>query len=109
MVDIQIREHNVEICGGLRAHAQEKLDRLLVPFGARITRVIVRFSSDGTAGVQEPRCLIHVGLRSRSARAEGTGGDSFAAIDRACERLSRAITLALERERGWNAVEASTA
>ena len=105
MIEIQIRDRNADISGTLRAHAEEKLGRALAPFGTRIARVIVRFSSDEDEGALESRCQIHIGLRSRSARAEGTGVDSFAAIDHACERLSRAIAQVLEREREWNAAE----
>jgi ribosomal subunit interface protein len=107
MIEIQIRERNIDISRALRAHAEGELDRALAPFGTRIARVIVRFSSDEGAGARESRCQIHIGLRSRSARAEGTGVDFFAAVDRACERLSRAIAQVLERERVWNAAETS--
>lgn len=105
MVEIQIRERNVDVSRALRTHAEGKLDSALTPFGTRIARVIVRFSSDGGGGTKESRCQIHIGLRSRSARAEGTGADFFAAIDHACERLYCAVAQVIERERVWNAAE----
>jgi ribosomal subunit interface protein len=97
MVKIQIRERDVEVGEGLRAHVERRLGFALARFGSRIARVVVRFSS--TDDSQDKRCQIHVGLRSRSARVEDVDADMFAAVDRAADRLSRTVAHVLERER----------
>ena len=101
MVKIQFRERNVEVSDRLRTHVERRLGFALARFGQRIARVIVRFSdADGEGGANK-RCQIHVGLRSRSARAEDTQVDLLAAIDGAVERVSRSVAHVLEREQEW--------
>lgn len=103
MVKIQIRERNVEVPTGLRNHVERRLNFALARFGQRIARVIVRFSDGDGDAAPHPRCQIHVGLRSRSARVEDTDADLFIAVDRAAERVSRSVARVLEREREWDA------
>jgi ribosomal subunit interface protein len=101
MVQIKIRERNVEVSETLRTHVERRLGYALARFGPRIARVIVRFSdAEGDHG-KDKRCQIHVGLTSRSARVEDTDADPFVAVDRAVERLSRSVAHVLEREREW--------
>jgi ribosomal subunit interface protein len=103
MVKVQFRERNVEISEGLRAHVERRLSFALARFGQRIARVIVRFSDDESG--PNKRCQIHVGLRSRSARADDTDVDLTVAVDRAVERVSRSVAHVLEREREWDTTE----
>jgi ribosomal subunit interface protein len=106
MVKVQFRERNVEVSERLRAHAERRLGFALARFGQRIARVIVRFSDEGERGPNK-RCQIHVGLRSRSARADDTDVDLAVAVDRAVERVSRSVAHVLERERAWGTGEIS--
>jgi ribosomal subunit interface protein len=107
MVKIQIRARNVEVSADLRTYVERNLVLALGRFGQRIERVIVRFSDAQDEGSHDKRCQIHVGLQSRSARVEDTNADLFVAVDRATERLCRAVALVLEREREWLTMEHS--
>jgi ribosomal subunit interface protein len=102
MVKIQFRERNVEVSDGLRAHVERRLGFALARFGQRIARVIVRFSDASGDSGQKQRCQIHVGLRSRSARADDTDVDLTVAVDRAVERVARSIAHVLEREQEFD-------
>lgn len=104
MLQVQIRERNVEISESLRSHVERKLGSELARFGHRIARVVVRFSDAQSGGNTDTRCQIHVGLQSRSARVEDTDSDLFVAVDRAAERLVHSVARVLEREREWLAL-----
>jgi ribosomal subunit interface protein len=104
MLNVQIRERNVEISDSLRSHVERKLRFELARFGHRIARVVVRFSDAQSGGSADKRCQIHVGLKSRSARVEDTDADPFVAVDRAALRLVRSVARVLEREREWLAL-----
>lgn len=71
---------------------------------AAIGRVIVRFSdTNGHRGGVDKRCQIDVGLRpSGSVRSEDTDADLGVAVNRAADRVARAVARVLERERAWD-------
>lgn len=105
MVKVRIRERNFDVSDELRAYTERKLGFELARFGARVARVVVRFSEQDDGEVRpDRRCHIDVGLRSRSARVEEAHADLFVAVDRATERLIRSVVRVLEREREWVAL-----
>ena len=103
-MQIQIRERHVEVTEVLRAHVERRLGFGLARFGARIGRVIVRLSdTNGHRGGVDKRCQIDVGLRpSGRVRSEDTDADLGVAVNRATDRVARAVARVLERERAWD-------
>src|SRR5688572_7572221 len=93
-MNILIRNRNVEVTDGLRAHIEKRLGFTLGRFGAQIGRVVVRFTDGG----DEKRCEVQVGLRPRVIRAEDADKSLFAAVDHASARASRSVARVLERE-----------
>ena len=103
-MQIQIRERHVEVTEVLRAHVERRLGFALARFGVRIGRVIVRFSdTNGHRGGVDKRCQIDVGLRpSGRVRSEDTDADLGVAVNRAADRVARAVARVLDRERAWD-------
>ena len=103
-MQIQIRERNVELPEGLRAHVERRLGFALGRLGERISRVIVRFSdTNGHRGGADKRCQIDVHLRpSGNVRVGDTDADIYAASDRAADHASRAVARLLHRQREWD-------
>jgi len=109
-MNIQFCESNSEVTELLRAHADRRIGLVLGRFGARIAQVIVRLSDcSGPRGDIEKRCQIDVSLRPRSVRAEDTHADPFTALNGAVDRVSRAVTRLLQRERASNRTQSSLA
>ena len=100
-MQIQIRARHVEVTESLRVHVERRLGFALARFGGRIGRVIVRFSDTNShRGGVDNRCQIDVGLRpSGSVRSEDTDADLCIAVNRAADRVARAVARGLERER----------
>jgi len=100
-MQVQIRARHVEVPEVLRAHVERRLGFALARFGVRIGRVLVRFSdTNGDRGGVDQRCQIDVGLRpSGSVQSEDTDADLFVAVNRAADRVARAVARVLARER----------
>jgi ribosomal subunit interface protein len=98
---IEIRERSVKVPTKLRAHVEHMLDLALGKFDARIARVSVRFSNGpAETGRLHKQCVIEVVVRpERSVRVEDSDTDPFVAVDRASERIAKALARALARER----------
>ena len=103
-MQIQIRARHVEVTESLRAHVERRLGFTLSRFGARIGRVTIQFSdTNGHRGGVDKRCQIDVGLRpSGRVRSEDTDADLGVAVNRATDRVARAVARVLERERAWD-------
>ena len=103
-MQIQIRARHVAVTEALHAHVERRLGFALARFGARIGRVLVRFSDpNGHRGGVDKRCQIDVGLRpSGRVRGEDTDADLGVAVNRAADRVARAVARVLERERAWD-------
>ena len=98
---IQIRARHVEVTEVLHAQVERRLGFVLGRFGARIGRVVVRFSDpNGHRGGRDKRCQIDVGLRpSGRVQREDTDADLLVAVQRAADRVARAVARVLEQER----------
>jgi putative sigma-54 modulation protein len=99
-MQIQIRARHVEVTEVLRVHVERRLGFTLSRFGERIGRVTIRFSdTNGRRGGGDKRCQIDVGLRpSGSARGEDTDTDLGVAVNRAADRVARAVARVLLRD-----------
>jgi ribosomal subunit interface protein len=98
---VQICARHVEVTEVLHAQVERRLGFVLGRFGARIGRVVVRFSdTNGHRGGRDKRCQIDVVLRSSGhVRSEDTDADLLVAVNCAADRMARTITRVLERER----------
>lgn len=98
-MQIQIRARHVEVTEVLHAQGERRLGFVLGRFGARIGRVVVRFSDpNGHRGGRETRCQIDVGLRpSGSVRSEDTDADLLVAVHRAADEEAYFARLEMER------------
>jgi ribosomal subunit interface protein len=107
-MEIQIRQHDVEVTTLLRAHVKRRLGFALGRFATRIASVVVRFSdATGHRRGVDGRCEIDVNLYpTQTVRVDETDPDLFIATDRASSRISRVVARALERTRGHGCVEA---
>jgi len=103
-MQIQIRARHVEVTEVLHAQVERRLGFALGRFGARIGRVVIRFSdTNGHRGGGDKRCQIDVGLRpSGSVRVEDTDADLGVAVAHAADRVARTVARVLERERVWD-------
>jgi ribosomal subunit interface protein len=101
---IRIRERNVALTTGLRAHVARRLDVALARFGNEIDHVTVQFS-DGEHEDEDAarRCRIDVALRPANVRIEDTDADLFTAVSHAAHRVSRSVARAIAHERERNA------
>jgi ribosomal subunit interface protein len=98
-VKIRLSARNVTLTDRLRVHVRRRLELALGRFGDRIDKVSVRFTdADAGRGPAQNHCRIEVGLHPRPVTVEDVDADPFAAADGATDRLSRAVTRALERE-----------
>jgi ribosomal subunit interface protein len=97
-VKIQIREGVLGLAIAERSHVEERLTVTLARFSERIAKVVVRLSSDETAaGPSHKKCCIEVEIRAQTVHAEDRDAKLLTALDRATDRVGRAVARALER------------
>jgi ribosome-associated translation inhibitor RaiA len=102
LLRIRIHEDSIAIDAPLRAHLERRLDYALSGFGERVQHVVVRVSDDSLATSSSSyRCDIDVTLRPRSLKVADSGAKSSVAVTNASDRLVKAVSRALERERAW--------
>ena len=95
---IQIREGGRGIAVAERSHLEDRLTVTLARFSARIARVVVRLSSAETAaGRIETKCRIEVEIRPETLHVDDRDAKLLTALDRATDRVGRAVARALER------------
>jgi ribosome-associated translation inhibitor RaiA len=96
-VKIQIREGEPGLAVAERSHVEERLTVTLARFSERIAKVVVRLSStESTEGPSENRCRIEVELRPQTLHVEDRDERLLLALDRATDRVGRAVARALE-------------
>jgi len=98
---IHVRSRGFELTDALRAHAERRLLFAVGRFGRRLQSVTVRIDDvNGPRGGADKRCQILARLTPwGDVRVEERDGDLYAAIDRATDRLDRAVARAMERRR----------
>jgi len=100
-MQIDIRARKIEVDEALRAHVDRRLRFALGRFGDRIDRVTVRFEdANGTRGGVDKQCQIEVALRpSGNVIVGDIDEDLCTVVDRAAERVARAVDRDLQRRR----------
>ena len=97
MMKIIIRSHGAKLTKTQRTAVTRQLALVLVRFGERIDRVIVRLSnSDGIPG--HKRCQIEVGVRARPVSAEHSDVSISQAVEHAASRAARSVSRVIENE-----------
>ena len=98
---IHVRSRGFELTNALRAYAERRLLFALSRFGSRLQSVTLRMDDvNGPRGGADKRCQIVARLAPwGDVRAEELDGDLYAAIDRAADRLDRAVAREMERRR----------
>ncbi len=102
LLKFRIHEDSIAIDEPLRAHLDRRLDYALSAFADRVRHLVVRVSNDTPAGSPAGyRCDIDVTLRPRSLSVADVGANSSIAVTNASDRMGKAVSRALERERAW--------
>ena len=98
---IHVRSRGFELTNALRAYAERRLLFGLGRFGRRLQSVMLRMDDvNGPRGGADKRCQIVARLAPwGDVRVEELDGDLYAAIDRAADRLDRAVAREMERRR----------
>ena len=98
---IHVRSRGFELTDALRAHAERRLLFALARFGTRVQSVMLRMDDvNGPRGGADKRCHILARLVPwGDVRVEELDGDLYVAIDRAADRLDRAVAREIERRR----------
>jgi len=106
-VDIQAR--GFRLTEGLRAHADRRLRFALGSISGGLRNVVMRLSDEnGPRGGVDKRCTIRAYLpRTPPVVIEHQEADLYVAIDRAADRVGRAVARRLERPFGGRQVAAS--
>ena len=94
---IHVREQGLAISAAERRQVEERLALTLARFSGRIGKVVVRFSPVVPAATRGKLCRIEVDLRPQSLHVEDEDVDVITVLDRAANRLARAVAHALER------------
>ncbi len=96
-IDIQARDFS--LTRALRNHIERRLGFALSTRYDRIKRILVRLSDiNGPRGGNDKCCQLHVVMPGQAdVIIEDTQANLYAAIDRAADRASRAVTRRLER------------
>jgi ribosomal subunit interface protein len=98
-IDIQARDFS--LTKALRSHVERRLGFALSTRYDRIKRILVRLSDiNGPRGGNDKCCQLHVVMPGQAdVIIEDTQANLYAAIDRAADRASRAVTRKLVRLR----------
>ena len=96
-IDIQTRDFS--LTKALRSHVERRLGFALSTRYDRIKRILVRLSDvNGPRGGEDKCCQLHVVLPGQAdVVIEDTQSNLYAAINRATDRASRAVSRRLER------------
>ncbi len=100
-MNVEVRGLNVTVPESIRAHAQRRLEFALGRFPGHVRLAQVRLSdTNGHRGGVDKRCQVEVRMRSLAPlRVEVMDSGLLAAIDRAADRLGRAVSREIERGR----------
>ena len=96
---IDIRGHRIEVTDTLRTHIERRLRFALGRFGARVIAVTVTVEDlNGPRGGVDKQCRITVALVSAGhLRVEVIDTEMTPAVDRAADRIGRAVAREFER------------
>lgn len=99
---VEIRARKIEVDESLRAYVERRLRFSLGRFGDQIVRATVRFDdATGARGGVDKQCRIDVEIRpSGNVVIEDVDADIRTVVDRAAERVGRAVGREFDRRRG---------
>lgn len=99
---IEIQARGFHLTEGLRARAERRVRFALGSLGGRVRHVIVRLADEnGPRGGVDKRCTIRANLPGTPPVViEHQEADLYVAIDRAADRVGRAVSRRLERTSG---------
>lgn len=108
-MNLQIQAQDFTLTDGLREHVTTRLSYGLNHGRDVVTRIVVRLSDvNGPRGGEDKRCRIEVRLKGApSLVVEDTQTDMYAAIDRAADRVGRALDRHLARRHEFPVVSAT--
>lgn len=98
---LELHAKGLTLTDGLRAHVERKLRFALGRFGARVRSVRVQLQDlNGPRGGEDIRCQIQAHLApTGTLTIQETRRDPFAAVARACDRVSARVTRHIVRRR----------
>jgi putative sigma-54 modulation protein len=108
-MNLKIQAADFPLTDGLRQHVSLRLAHALNYGRDLVTRIVVHLSDvNGVRGDKEKRCSIEVRLKGAPALiVEDIQSDLYVAIDRAAERIGRALDRHLARQRDFPMVSSS--
>jgi ribosomal subunit interface protein len=97
----QVRSKQTEVDESVRAYVERRLQFALGRHSARILHATMHIVDlNGPRGGEDKSCRIEVRLRpTGNVFVEHTDADLYAAVDRAAERMGRAVSRVVERVR----------
>lgn len=97
---LDIRGHHLKVTDALQAYIERQLQFALSRFGARVSHVTVRVTDlNGPRGGVDKQCRMAAAVPSSGhIRAEVIDADLYTAIDRAADRIGRAVARELHRQ-----------
>ena len=100
---ISIQANGFALTDALRAHVERRMASALGWTGARLRKLAVSLSDiNGPRGGRDKRCKVQVRLAGGAdVVIEDTETDLYAAIDRAANRVDRAVLRRMERQRAF--------
>jgi ribosomal subunit interface protein len=91
-MNVVFRSPGMDSTDALRAYAERRLRFAIARVLDAASTAIVRISDlNGPRGGVDKRCRITVRDAGITAHAEAINGDSFAAVDLACDRIARVL------------------
>jgi putative sigma-54 modulation protein len=108
-MNLKIQAADFPLTDGLRQHVSLRLAHALNYGRDLVTRIVVHLSDvNGVRGGKEKCCSIEVRLKGAPALiVEDIQSDLYVAIDRAAERIGRALDRHLARQRDFPMVSSS--
>lgn len=96
---VDVRSRDIEVTTTLREHVERRLRFALGRFDGQVHRVTARLADDnGPRGGTDKRCRLDVRVRAAgSVIVDDRDPDLYAAIDRAADRIGRAVARVLQR------------
>lgn len=100
-MEIRLTARNVELSDDLREHIERRIYFALSRFGHRIRKVDVKVEDiNGPRGGMDKRCSVIVRIApGRRVAIEDSDSDILVAVDRAADRLGRAVAREIDRQK----------
>jgi putative sigma-54 modulation protein len=96
---VDVRSRDIEVTAALREHVERRVRFALGRFDGQVQRVTARLVDDnGPRGGADKRCRLDVRVRAAGpVIVDDRDPDLYAAIDRAADRIGRAVARVVQR------------